>query len=517
MRLLLLRPPRYVWPFNGETSAFWPPLGLLCLAAAVRDRLPDVEVQVWDAPGARWGWRTLARKLAAQRIDVLGIGEETVSAGEALRAAGMVKESHPDCTVVAGGMYFSHAIDRTLGDGRVDVIVRGEGEATLVELLGHLGDRRRWKRIEGLAFRGTDGEPVVTPLRPLTADLDTLPLPAYDLVNLEHYGHRSRNHPNLVSLEHSRGCVDSCAFCILWKHMGESVGGNGGFRPRLRTKSPRRSFDEVEWLYRRFRRRTFGWVDPTFNASPAWSDQWAELMLASDLMSPRGRPRTLHTGWLRADGVVRDESRGILDKLVRAGLRQVMIGVERDDRAGLSLLNKHGNDAEVCREAFAILRERYPQVYTIGTVIFGLPGDTLDDLRRLVACRYEMDMDYCFVMPLTPHPGTAVADEAERSGRIANDDLRSYNFHTPVCTTDALNLRQLESVYWRIMLEPVRRRVRRTLRQLFLERDRRKRRVHRALFRRGASIAAQSLVRALTHRRDPHPTVYWRKPSWYDK
>ena len=110
MRILLLRSPRYVWPFNSETSAFWQPLGLLCLAAAVRRDLPGAQVEVWDCPGEKCGWKTLEARLAARRIDVLGVGEETVSAHEAIRAAQLVKRLWPDCTVVAGGVYFAHAI-----------------------------------------------------------------------------------------------------------------------------------------------------------------------------------------------------------------------------------------------------------------------------------------------------------------------------------------------------------------------------------------------------------------------
>ncbi len=517
MRVVLLRPPRYLWPFNSETSAFWQPLGLLCLAAAVRRDLPEVHIEVWDAPGEKRGWRTLQRRLAERRIDVLGIGEETVSAHEALRAAGIVKRLYPRCAVVAGGTYFAHTIEPTLQDGRIDVIVRGEGERTFVELLRHLRDRDAWATIKGLAYRGSDGRLIVTPPRGLIDDLDTLPFPAYDLIDMTLYGRGSRNHPRLVSIEHSRGCIDNCSFCILWKHMGQSVNGDGEFRPRYRTKTPERSFDEVRRLYHEFGRCTFGWVDPTFNASPEWSDGWAERMLASELISPRGRARTLHTAWLRADCVVRDAGLGILDKLVRAGLRQVMIGVERDDVAGLSALNKHRNTPDLCREAFAIFREKHPQVYTIGTVIFGLPGDTLGDLQRLVRCQYEFGMDYCFVMPLTPNPGTAAAVDACRGGYVANRDLASYNFHTPVCTTDTLDLRALESVYWRTMLTPSRLRWSRAFRNLFLQRDRRKRRVHLALLRRGTTIAARSLFRAACNPRDPNPTLYSRRPPWYDR
>jgi len=489
MRVLLLRPPRYVWPFNSETSAFWQPLGLLCLAAAVRRELPDVAVEVWDAPGERMGWRTLRRRLAERPVDVLGVGEETVSAHEALRAARLAKELHRSCT----------------------------SDRKSVELLGAIADRGAWASIAGLAFRDNGGQTVLTPPRPLIADLDELPFPAYDLLDMQQYGRGSRNHPGLVSIEHSRGCIDSCSFCILWKHMGRPASGNGTVRPCWRTKGAERSFEEVRRLYGQVGRRTFGWVDPTFNARPEWSDQWAERMLDSDMMDDRGRPRTLHTAWLRADCVVRDEKLGVLDKLVRAGLRQVMIGVERDDEGSLAALNKHANGLDVCREAFAIFRERHPQVYTIGTMIYGLPSDTRADLDRLVARQYELDMDYCFLMPLTPNPGTAVADQAARRGAITNGDLAAYNYHTPVCTTETLSLRELEGIYWRLMLRGGRRRLARAARLLLTERDPRKRRVNRALLARGTGIAVRSLIRAALRPNDKQPTLYSRRPSWYDK
>ncbi|MBM4017965.1 MAG: B12-binding domain-containing radical SAM protein [Planctomycetes bacterium] len=517
MRVLLLRPPRYVWPFNSETSAFWQPLGLLAVAAAARRELPDARVAVWDAPGGKFGWRTLERRLAAYPIDVLGLGEETCSAHEALRAAELAKRLHPGCVVAAGGTYFAHTIEETLADGRVDAIVRGEGEETFVEFLRRLHDPGRWCEVAGLAFRGAGGRIVVTPPRPLIADLDRLPFPAYDLVDMSAYGRGSRNHPALVSIEHSRGCIDSCSFCILWKHMGEPADGNGTLRPRWRTKSPERGFEEVARLYRDFGRRTFGWVDPTFNASAGWSDRWADLVLRSDLVDARGRPRTLHTAWLRADCVVRDERLGVLGKLVRAGLRQVMIGVERDRPGDLAALGKHGCGPEVCRAAFAVLREKHPQVYTIGSVIFGLPQDGPADLARLAACELDMQMDYCFLIPLTPCPGTAPAAEAAAAGRLANRDRASYNFHTPACTTDALGLRDLESLYWREMLRPDLGRARRWLRQALLERDPRKRRVHLAMLSRGTRIAVESLLRSVLGKRNGQPALYSRRPSWYDQ
>ncbi|MCF7957055.1 MAG: B12-binding domain-containing radical SAM protein [Phycisphaerae bacterium] len=515
MRVLLLRPPRYVWPFNSETSAFWQPLGLLCLAGAVRESFGgDVEIEVWDAPGEKMGWQTLARRLGERRIDVLGVGDEAVSAHEALRAAGLVKDLWPDCTVVAGGVYFAYAIEKSLKTGLIDVIVRGEGERTFVEWLKKIDTPNQWSDIEGLAFLD-QGEVCLTPMRRLVDDMDSLPTPAYDLIDMANYGRNSHNHPNLVSIEHSRGCTDNCGFCILWKHFGQTINGNGEFRSCWRTKSPQRSFDEVEYLYKRFGRRTFGWVDPTFNAFPDWSDQWAELMLGSDMVGAGG-PKTVHTAWLRADGVVRDEKLGVLEKLVRAGLRQVMIGIERDDQGGLSQLNKHNNNAEICREAFDIFRRRYPQVYTIGTMIYGLPGDTLQSIKRLTNAQYKIGADYCFIMPLTPNPGTATTRELTQKGYVENKDLASYNFHTPVCRTDTMNLRQLENVYWKIMLNPTKERFKRGVRMLF-EPDRRKRQIYRSLLGKGTQIALTSLVRALFNPKDKQPSLYSRRPLWYNK
>ncbi len=547
MRILLLRPPRYVWPFNSETSAFRQPLGLLCLAGAVRQAFgSDVEIEVWDAPGEKMGWQTLARRLAKRPIDVLGIGDEAVSAHEALRAATLVKDLWPNCTIVAGGVYFAHTIEKSLKSNIIDIIVRGEGEQTFVELLQHLSTPSKWPQIEGLAFL-QQGNPHLTPMRKLIADMDTLPTPAYDLIDMTNYGHNSHNHPNLTSIEHSRGCIDNCGFCILWKHFGQTINGNDNSNSRVknrflnlnsaskmrvkginntkdagvefkscwRTKSPQKSFNEVEYLYNRFNRRTFGWVDPTFNASPDFSDQWADLMLKSPMAGGR-TPKTIHTAWLRADGVIRDEKLGILEKLVRAGLSQVMIGIERDDQPGLTQLNKHNNNAEICRQAFEIFRRRYPQVYTIGTMIYGLPEDTPQTIKRLTAAQYKIGADYCFIMPLTPNPGTATTNELTQQGYVENQDLASYNFHTPVCKTDTMSLRQLENVYWKVMLNPSKERFKRGLKML-CQSDPRKRKIYRALLAKGTQIALKSLVRALFDPKNKQPTLYSRRPSWYNK
>ena len=516
MHIVLVRPPRYVWPFNSETSAFWQPLGLISVAAAVRHALPWVTVEVIDAPALKMGWKTLEDRLRARRIDVLGIGEETVSAHEGIRAAALAKRLHPDCLVVAGGYFYCYSLASTFASGVVDAIVHGEGEETFTDLVRNAGDRATWPQVNGISYQDADGQIRTTRPRALIKDLDTLPFPAYDLLDMECYGRRSRNHPGLVSIEHSRGCTDNCSFCILWKHMGKHRDGSDDVRPHVRTQSPERSFETVHRLYHEFGRRTFGWVDPTFNVSPRWSDGWAELMLTSDMMDARGDPRTIHTAWMRSDCVIRDHKSGVLDKLVRAGVRQVMIGVERDDEDSLALLNKHNNDAEVTREAISIFQQHYPQVFTIGSMIYGLPGDTKDDLKRLVGFQRELGLDFCFAIPLTPNPGTDVINGDKSALGDASTDFSSYNYHTPVLKTATLDRRELEAIYHRIMLGTTFRRIVHLIRACLLEPDRRKRRLHRSFLKHGFGIAATSLFHRLKHATSRQPALHSRKPQWYD-
>jgi len=349
---LFVRPPRPLWPYNGPSTAFWPPLAFASLAAALRDGVRDVRVEILDAPALSMGWRTLAAELTSPGA---------------------------------------------LATGSIAVVVHGEGEETIVELVEALraGQRADLAGVAGISFM--DGDQVVTTVqRALIADLDRLPYPAYDLLPVASYGRNSRNHPDFGALELSRGCVGSCGFCVLWRQMGRSVGGR--MMPQLRTKSPERAFDEIQRLQRQFGRRYIGWVDPCFNADPRVPARLAELLLAAGL-------RVGQSAWVRADGVVRDAASGALERMIRSGINEVHLGVERPDDDSLHELNKTVT-LDATRRAFEILAREYPQVYTAGSFIYGLPGDTPATMRAIYRLSNELMMDKAFFIPLTPLPGT---------------------------------------------------------------------------------------------------------------
>ncbi len=138
---LFVRPPRPLWPFNSPATAFWPPLAFASLAAMLRQNIPDLRVEILDAPALEMGWRTLTAELQHRRPAYVGIGEEAVSCVEGLRLARIAKACA--ARVIAGGCFFGHVGPQALRTGLIDVVVHGEAELTLVELVQALAMNRR--------------------------------------------------------------------------------------------------------------------------------------------------------------------------------------------------------------------------------------------------------------------------------------------------------------------------------------------------------------------------------------
>ena len=485
---LFVRPPRPLWPFNSPASAFWPPLAFASLAAALRQEVRDLRVEILDAPALEMGWRTLTTEIRGRTPAYVGIGEEAVSCVEGLRLARLAHEC--GAKVIAGGCLFGHVAPQVLATGLVDVVVHGEGEVTLAELVQALRERSTdaLARVDGISFRPDEiqgasapSEVFTTPPRQLIADLDALPFPAYDLLPVGRYGARSLNHPRLAAIELSRGCFGSCDFCVLWRQMGRFV--EGRLAPQLRAKSPERLLEEVRLLVHRYDRRYLGWVDPCFNANPLVPGQLAELLLRQGI-------RVGQSAWVRTDAIVRDAASGALDHCVRAGLNEVYLGIERPDDASLASMHKT-SAIQHAREALGLLRERFPGVVAIGSFIYGLPGDSPHTVRALHRLASELELDQFFFIPLTPLPGTPAwrPELWDPTGEA----FREFNF-LPAGRPHGRNAELERALVWALLTHWPWPRIRSYLRRL-LPLDGRRRRVQRRLFIRGAQVHWRRLLR----------------------
>ncbi len=494
---LFVRPPRPLWPFNGPWSGFWPPLAFASIAAALRERVRDLRVAIIDAPALRMGWKSLEAEIRRQHPTYLGIGEEAVSSTESLRLAALAKKS--GATVVAGGCFFGHVAPQALATGLVDIVVHGEGEATTPELVEALRDGREEElsRICGISFL-RDGKVLRTPPRALLDDLDRLPVPAYDLLPVECYGKKSRNHPRLAAIELSRGCSSACEFCVLWRQMGAFQGSR--LVPALRTKSPERALEEVRFLLRRYNRGYLGWVDPCFNADPDVPGRLADLLLREGI-------RVGQSAWVRPDGIIRDQTSGSLPICVRSGLNEVYLGIERHDAESLHFLKKKGHPDEV-REAMRILKT-YPPVFTVGSFIYGLPEDSVEAMRAISKLSLELDLDMVFYIPLTGFPGTPYW--RPESWDPTGSRFRGFSF-LPASWSNGGSLNLERALFTSLLFDRRGLWFRQNLRRIFT-RDPRRRRITRRHLARSARFWMGLAFHSVFRRNNG---MGLRLPRWYE-
>jgi len=497
MKVLFVRPPRYMWPMNSESSSFWQPLGFASMAAVLREN--DIKVEILDCLPLKIGWSSLRKELEKRKPDVLCVGDETASYYEAVKLIDLAKLIDKEIVCIAGGYHFGNTFKEALKETKVDFVVKGEGEITLLELLKSIGKSKRHNKIKGIAYKEKD-KIKNNPERELIKDMDSLPLPAYDLLPMHLYGHNSANHTDFVALEHGRGCAGECNFCSIWTQMSK----NG--KPCYRTKSAERSFEETEFFVKKYKRKTINWVDGTFNLDAKWDKEYFGLLGENNI-------HVNHTTWMRSDCIVRDERLGILKKMVDNGLVQAVIGMERPDNKSMELLNKKNNSLQVNYQAFKILREKYPPVYTIATLIYGMPGDRWGDLLKINKLIHSNFADMIFMLPYTPYPGTDLWERHKES--LMNSDLRKFNLHLPIMGTKHISKKMLDLWFKFSLLDYVLFRPRNLFRRVVKEGDLRKKRVQKSLAKKILRLGTQHIWnKMILH--NGYELEYGIKPRWYD-
>ncbi len=132
--------------------------------------------------------------------------------------------------------------------------------------------------------------------------------------------------------------------------------------------------------------------------------------------------------------------------MVEAGLRHVLVGVERPQAGSLNWLNKHRYGEDKATEAFHLLRDHYPEVFRQGTFITGLRDDTEESIRALLDHAHAIDLDFAAFHVCTPFPGTPLYKEAVAQGWLEERDFSKYDMFYPVMPTE--HLTRDEVAHW---------------------------------------------------------------------
>jgi anaerobic magnesium-protoporphyrin IX monomethyl ester cyclase len=388
--------------FEGVDSVT-PPLGLLQLAAYVRQY--SYASAIVDGYAHRYTVTETLQQIKETAPDVLGVTFTTPLFTGALTICRQVKKLMPHLKIIVGGPHVTALPEDTLAHDCFDVGVVGEGEMTLVELLEAWRSGRELATVPGLVYMDRD-QAMRTPPRDMIPDLDTLPLPAWDLLPSLGPPYRATIVGTTTALSTpiitSRGCPGRCTFC------DTSVFGK---KPRL--FSARYTLNMIGHLIREYGLKDFLVYDDTFCANP---------QRVADICR-----EIIDRGWdvtwsccARIDQVNQE----MLALMSRAGCWQIEYGIESADPTVLKLMKK-GLNLDKARKVIKMTHDAGIQAR--GNFIFGNIGESKESIERTIRFILSTDLDYVQQSFLTPYPGSEVYKIASRHGAFDPDYNKMSN------------------------------------------------------------------------------------------
>jgi radical SAM superfamily enzyme YgiQ (UPF0313 family) len=295
------------------------------LAAYLREKIDNIQINVTD--GTIAGFDKTYQEVKNFDPEILCVSYYTLMALGAYRFINLLKKEKPELFVITGGPHATALPKEPLEKSDVDVVVIGEGEVTLYELVNLVIQEKHrniesLRKVDGIAYRD-NGQIRFTKPREHIKDLSTIPFPARDLINLSNYkGWYINKERKEGAVLFSRGCPYSCTFCsnIVWKKC----------KPYIRNRSPKNIVDEIEMLYRDYGIREIYDCSDEFN-----SDMKHALAVCEEL-----KTRKLNIIWktsMRATPL----SEELVKAMVESGCWYVLMGIESGNEDVLKGINKH--------------------------------------------------------------------------------------------------------------------------------------------------------------------------------
>jgi anaerobic magnesium-protoporphyrin IX monomethyl ester cyclase len=389
-------------------------LGLGYLAAVLEKN--QYNVDVIDCQVLKLSIEDFKSEISQRQPDIVGITSSTLTYQTALKLAKIIGEVCPNCTIIAGGSHVTFWDDHALEEcPELDIIVRREGENTMLELVQRIEAGKSYSDVLGTTCR-KDGKIVRNPDRPYIEDLDSLPFPARHLWPMEKF----RELEDILYLATSRGCVYWCEFCTTVRMHGR----------KYRMRSPKNVVDELEFLNKTYGVKKFTFCDDAFTV-----DQPRTEALCKEILQ-----RDLKIEWncgTRVDMLTQD----LLAKMKSAGCVSVWFGVESGTQQVLDAMKK-GITPELTMKVLGWVREA--GLTPVPNVILGFPGETKESAWKTIKFVEKIAPDAVgFYNVATPFPGTPMYDLVKEKGwlRITNFDM--YDTTKPIFETPQLSMKEL--------------------------------------------------------------------------
>jgi len=408
MRILIINPPHTAIG-SRIPSEHLPPLGLLALGGPLLDAGHDVELL--DAEFGPMPLPEILRQVRRRAPQAVLLGHSGSSSAHPTVSAiaSELRREHPGLWIIYGGVFPTfHWREILEQEPQFDVIVRGEGEQTMVRLAAALETGASLEVIPGLAFRAADPAHPAAPGRiqatapaPLIENLDAYRV-GWELIDFSRYSYWGNR--RAVVAQFSRGCPHRCSYC-----------GQRGFWRRWRHRDPVKFAAELARLHREHGVEVINFADENPTA-----DREAWLAFLKALIAEN--TSLILVGSTRADDIVRDAD--ILPLYKKAGVARFLLGMESTDAATLEKIRKDSQKS-TDREAIRLLRAN--GILSMIACATGFEDQTDGDYWRTLRQILAYDPDQIQMMFVTPHRWTPFF-RTESQRRVMQLDLRKWDY-----------------------------------------------------------------------------------------
>ncbi|MDO8488614.1 MAG: radical SAM protein [Candidatus Omnitrophota bacterium] len=410
------------------------PINLGYLAARLKKEgidvaLIDFEVEAFD--GA-----SLLALIKEKNPILIGIScmTATILSGHSL--AKFIKDAFGDIPIVVGGVHSTAIPERTLIEfPSFDIVVRGEGEDTLLELYHALANRFSLSSVKGLMYRDGSGSLVATGARALIEDLDCLPFPGRDLVNINLYRSThvsrgfSRFEKNIAEIITARGCPYGCIFCA----------SKVTFNQRVRYRSVANIISEMDECIKKYKVNHFSMLDDTFT-------------FKKDVLYPVcDYLHSKKVSWdccTRADRVNEE----MIKKMIQSGCEKISFGMESGSERILKLIGK-GVTVQQVTDAFSFCRKSGLRYVEATFMIGNHPSETMDDVGKTLGLIKRLSPDLMALSLTAPFPGTELNKIMKESGYLKKENWNEFVLYggTPSWTYEHLDVQVLKDTQKKFM------------------------------------------------------------------
>ncbi len=397
------------------------PISISQIASFLRDNNKNVDLSLLDAHINVLTEEDILEYIAEKKPEIIGFGYWTCQAPFVFNLSKKIKESYPEITLIHGGIHASFSFKETLD--YCDVVVIGEGEKTFSDLIYAKQNNLNLENIRGIVFKNKGKIIKTAPQFPLI-NLDELPLPAYDLFDLNKYIKGNLRELHVIGgkrmpLFSSRGCPYNCNFCLSPKMWGKNV----------RWKSVQKVINEIIHLNKSYGFTRFQFYDDNFLLNRSFVEELCEKILqsGSDIK------------WValsRAIHVI--ENQDLLLKMKKAGCVGVEMGLETADDYILEKINKEQKINLIDK---AVILQREAGLKPLYTAMVFCSGETISSIskfRDYIEKKIPESVEYSFFSPIkfislgqffTPYPGSDFFNNHLEEGMVLSLNWEDFFHH----------------------------------------------------------------------------------------